>query len=91
MALVCKMGIVACTLVHFFNLQHPGNTAREEFTLSHQRSSIGLAFASLATTLFCFTLNLVGTSQALAAVRQAVVHIGRIRGCSKVGNAVAPV
>ena len=68
---------MACTLVHFFNLQHPGNAARGDFSLSQQRSSIGLTFASLATTLFSFILDLVGASKALAAARQAVSRFNR--------------
>ena len=85
------MGIAACTLVHFFNLQHPGNAARENFSLSQQRSSIGLTFASMATTLFTFTINLVGSSNALAAARQAVSGIARMSGATRTGNAVAPL
>ena len=72
MALVCEMGIVTCTLVHVYNLRHPGNAAREDFNPAQQHSNLGITFASLASTLFTFALNLVGTSKALAAARRAV-------------------
>ena len=82
---------MACTLVHFFNLQHPGNAVRANFNLSQQRSSIGLTFASLATTLCNFTLNLVGTSKAVAKARQAVNHFSRMTQEFRTSNAVSPV
>ena len=75
MALVCELGIVACTLVKLYNLRHPGNAAGEDFSPTQQHSDLGLAFFSLATTLFTFTLNLVGTSKALVAVRSAVARV----------------
>ena len=76
-ALVCELGIVACTLVHVYNLRHPGNAAREDFSSNQQLNNLGLTFASLATTLFTFTLNLVGTTKALAAARRAVSTVSR--------------
>ena len=74
-SLLYELGIVACTLVHFFNLQHPSNAARENSSLSLQRSSIGVTFASLATTLFTFALNLVGASKTVAAVAAIVARV----------------
>ena len=75
LVLVCELGIVACTLVKLYNLRHPGNAAGEDFSPTQQHSDLGLAFFSLATTLFTFTLNLVGTSKALVAVRSAVARV----------------
>lgn len=85
---------MACTLVHLFDLQHPGNAAREGFILSQQRSSIALTFVTLATTLLNFTLNLVGISKALAAAAQTVariVEVCKISGSSRIGHAEASV
>ena len=78
MALVCELGIVACTLVHVYNLRHPGNAAREDFSPTQQHNNLGLTSTSLATTLFTFTLNLVGTSTALAAARSALATVSRL-------------
>ena len=77
---MCELGIVACTLVHLYNLRHPGNAAREDFSSTTQNSNLGLTFTSLTTTLLTFTLNLVGTSKALAAARGAVARVSRQGG-----------
>ena len=80
MALVCELGIVACTLVHLYNLRHPGNAAREDLTPTQEHSNLGLTFASLATTLFTFTLNLIGASKTLALARNALARVSRQGG-----------
>ena len=76
-ALGCELGIVACTLVHLYNLRHPGNAAREDFNATQWNRNLGVTFASLATTLFTFTFSLVDTSKALAAARRAVATVTR--------------
>ena len=73
--MACELGIVALTLVHLFSLKHPGNAARDDFDLVHTRSSIGVAFASLLTTLGTFTLTVVGVSNTLAAARKALRRV----------------
>ena len=77
MALVCEMGIVTCTLVHVYNLRHPGNAAREDVSSTQQYNNLGLTYTSLATTLLTFTFNLVGTSKTLAAARSALATVSR--------------
>ena len=73
--MACELGIVALTLVHLFSLKHPGNAARDDFDLVHTRSSIGVAFASLLTTLGTFTLTVVGVSNTLAAARKVLSRV----------------
>ena len=76
--LACELGIVALTLVHLFSLKHPGNAARDDFDLVQTRSSIGLVFVSLLTTLCSFTLTLVGASNTVAAARKALRRVSHI-------------
>ena len=66
---------MALTLVHLFSLRHPGNAARDDFDVAHTRNSIGVAFASLLTTLGTFTLTVVGVSNTLAAARKALRRV----------------
>ena len=86
-ALACELGIVACTLVQLFNLQHPDNAAREHLNMSEQQSSIGRTFASLAITLIISAFNLVGSTQALAAAQQAVRRVARTRRAARISRA----
>lgn len=72
--LCCELGVIVCSLLSIFSLQHPGSAASNHHQ-AHNRSRLALTFIFLATTVLAFAVTLFGVSKTLAAVRNAAKRI----------------
>lgn len=69
--MLCELGVVVCTLVLLFSLNHHGNGARIDGNAANNRDKMALAFVSLAISLSALVVTLVGVSRTLRAADNA--------------------